>query len=161
MNDVAAQYGHVTVAQSRGTRGLHAPVRVLGQAAPKDIVLATTIHADDRAMMMVVRQGPLPRAPDDVENYQVGCADQNVGEGTSLFTERRDDAARFGDRAANHLADRVAAAFSESGAAVGGETIDIEHCYTPDFRRWRPDRTTIYDGTRSRAARDAAVKRRM
>src|SRR5258708_7495195 len=127
MDDVATQYGHVTVPKRCRARRLHPTAGVFGKTTPEDVVLAAAIHADDRAMMVVVRQSPLAGAPHHVENGQVRGTNQNPGESTRLFTQSGDDVPRFGDSAANDLTNGVTAAFRESGPAIGGETINVEH----------------------------------
>jgi hypothetical protein len=83
--------------------------------------------------MVVVRQRPLSGAPYDIKDGQVGSTHQNVSEGTRLFTEYGDDLARCANRTANDLANSVTAPLGKGGTTIGGETIDIEHQYSPDF----------------------------
>src|SRR5580765_4396081 len=127
MNNVTTQYRNLTVAKRGRSCRLYPPLYILGQPTPVNVVFGATIHADDGAVMVVVRQGPLAGTPHNVEDGQVGSAHQNVGECTRLFAERGDDLARFGDRAANDLANGITSAFCKSGTTIGGEAFDIEH----------------------------------
>src|SRR5258708_39171189 len=129
MNDVTPESRNLTVTRRGCACRLHSTFCVLGQPTPVDVVFAATIHADDGAVMVVVRQGPLTGAPYNVEGGQVGCTHQNVSECTRLFAKRGDDLAGFADRAANDLANGITSAFRKTGTTIGGEAIDIEHCY--------------------------------
>ena len=133
MNDVATQYRTVTATKRSRARRLHPSVRIVGQTTPKDIVLTAAIHADNGTVMVIVRQGPLSGAPYHVEDRQVGSTDQNASGSAGLFTKRGDDITRFRDRSKNNLTNGVTATFHESGAANCGETIDVEHGYSPTF----------------------------
>jgi hypothetical protein len=125
------QYRNVTATKRGRARRLHPPLRIVGQTTPVDIVLTAAIHADNGTVMVIVRQGPLSGAPYHVEDRQIGGTDQNANESAGLFTKRGDDITRFRDRSANNLTNGVTSTFHESGAANGGETIDVEHGYSP------------------------------
>src|SRR5262252_7339161 len=80
MNDVTTQYRYLTVAKRGRSCCRYPPLGILRQPTPVDVVLGATIHADDGAIVVVVRQGPLPRAPYNVEDGQVGGTHENVSE---------------------------------------------------------------------------------
>jgi hypothetical protein len=73
----------------------------------------------------------LSGAPYDIKDGQVGRTYQNVSEGTRLFTERGDDLAGFANRTADDLTNCITAPLGKGGSTIGGETIDIEHQYSP------------------------------
>src|SRR5690349_22160519 len=133
MNYIATQYRYVTVTKRGRARRLHPPLRIVGQTAPVDIVLTAPIHADNGTVAVIVRQRPLAGAPYDVEDRQVGGTHQNASESAGLFTKRGDDITWFRDSSANNLTNWVTSKFRESGAASSGETIDVEHGYSPEL----------------------------
>ena len=85
MNNVTTQHRNLTVAKRGRSCRLYPPLCILGQPTPVNVVFGATIHADDGAVMVVVRQGPLAGAPHNIEDGQVASTHQNVSEGTPLF----------------------------------------------------------------------------
>ena len=56
-------YRNLTVAKRGRSCRLYPPLCILGQPTPVNVVFGATIHADDAAVMVVMRQGPLAGAP--------------------------------------------------------------------------------------------------
>src|SRR5665213_47156 len=87
MNNVLAEHSDIAAAQRGSTRRLHPSARVARQSSPVDIILATSVDADDGAVTMVVRQRPLPKTPDAVEDGQLLRAYQHLSERGLVLTK--------------------------------------------------------------------------
>src|SRR5260221_7749747 len=105
MNDVTTLSRNLTVAKRGCTCRLHSTLCVLGEPTPVDVVFAATIHADDGAVMVVVRQGPLAGAPYKGEDCPGRGTDPKISQYTPLFAHRRRDPPPVRDPPANHPPD--------------------------------------------------------
>jgi len=78
-------------------------------------------------VIVVVWQGPLANAPDDIQDRQVRGLEHHAGAGTARFTEDFQDRVGLRDGAADDVTDGLTAPFGQRGPAIGYEAVNVEH----------------------------------
>src|SRR5262249_5570193 len=127
VDDVGAEWHRLPLAECFGSGGLDAAGRITGWPPPKDVVFAARVDADDRPHPMVMGELAHPWSPNQIENRELWRPVERVDPGSTRLSQGTKDLGWSGHGAGNDLKNSRRPASYTGVAAIGNETVRIEH----------------------------------